>query len=118
VGGEDTFFEDLRSETDLMTELEKISHTVWRRVEAKNIAGRTVTLKVKYHDFQIVTRSRSLVRPVASREEFLRTGEGLLRSVLPAQKGIRLLGLTLSNLLEAAPLEAAPLFHLSPSIPG
>ena len=98
IGAEDTFFDDLTDETALTTELERISHTVWRRIEEKGIAGRTVTLKVKYQDFKIVTRARSLDRPVSGREEFLGLGITLLRTLLPPPKGIRLLGLTLSKL--------------------
>jgi DNA polymerase-4 len=100
IGAEDTFAEDLIAEADLVAELERISHTVWRRVSEKELSGRTVTLKVKYRDFQIVTRARSLDRPVSGREEFLELGCALLRTLMPAAKGIRLLGLALSNLGE------------------
>lgn len=109
IGAEDTFFEDLRKEAALLAELSAIADTVWSRIDNKGgISGRTVTLKVKYQDFQIITRSRSLDRPVAGRDEFLAIGTALLRSTLPAPKGIRLLGLTLSNLGEpAAPIMTA-----------
>jgi DNA polymerase-4 len=102
IGAEDTFFEDLKEEEALAAELARISETVWRRIGEKgDIAGRTVTLKVKYQDFRIVTRARSLDRAVSGREEFLSIGVALLRTLLPAEKGIRLLGLTLSNLGDA-----------------
>ncbi|HYI63297.1 MAG TPA: DNA polymerase IV [Allosphingosinicella sp.] len=100
IGAEDTFLEDLTEEAALVAELDRISQTVWRRVSEKAIGGRTVTLKVKYRDFQILTRARSLDRAVADRVEFLDIGCALLRTLLPAAKGIRLLGLTLSNLSE------------------
>ena len=67
-----------------------------------------MTLKVKYRDFQIVTRARSLDRAVAGRDEFLDIGRALLRTLMPAAKGIRLLGLTLSNLSEGAEAELEP----------
>jgi DNA polymerase-4 len=106
IGAEDTFFEDLSEETALVAELERISHTVWRRIgEKEGICGRTVTLKVKYRDFQIVTRCRTLDRAVAGREEFLEIGVALLRGLFPLPKSIRLLGLTLSGLGE---LPSAP----------
>ena len=85
------------------------SHTVWRRISEKEISGRTVTLKVKFRDFQILTRARSLDRAVASREEFLDIGCALLKTLLPVAKGIRLLGLTLSNLSEGGGGDDAPL---------
>ena len=108
IGAEDTFLEDLIEETALIAELDKISHTVWRRISEKEISGRTVTLKVKYRDFQIITRARSLDRAVAGRDEFLDLGCALLRTLMPAAKGIRLLGLTLSNLTEGGEGETEP----------
>ena len=108
IGAEDTFFDDLKDEAPLLAELDRISRTVWRRIDDRKIVGRTVTLKVKYQDFQIVTRARSLDRPVAGREEFLDIGAALLRTLLPPRKGIRLLGLTLSNLSEGEAAQAAP----------
>ena len=100
IGAEDTFFEDLRDEADLAAELDRISQTVWRRIAEKGIVGRTVTLKVKYQDFRIVTRARTLDRIVADRAEFLAIGRALLHGLMPPPKGIRLLGLTLSKLGE------------------
>jgi DNA polymerase-4 len=102
VSAEDTFFEDLTAEADLVAELDKISHTLWRRIGEKGLSGRTVTLKVKYQNFRIVTRARSLDRAVSGREEFLDIGCALLRPLLPAAQGIRLLGLGLSNLGDVA----------------
>src|SRR5688500_2454555 len=107
IGAEDTFFDDLVDEPALVAELDRISQTVWRRIDDKRIVGRTVTLKVKYRDFRIVTRARSLDRPVAGREEFLGIGAALLRTLMPPPMGIRLLGLTLSNLGEDA-VQARP----------
>ena len=98
VSAEDTFFEDLSEAEALVAELERIGRHVWTRIEAKGLKGRTVNLKVKYSDFQIVTRARSLDRPVSGADEFLDIGSTLLRALLPAAKGIRLLGLGLSNL--------------------
>jgi DNA polymerase-4 len=105
IGAEDTFLEDLTDADALIAELDRISRTVWRRIAEKEIRGRTVTLKVKFRDFQIVTRAKSLDRNVADREEFLETGIALLRTLLPVGKGIRLLGLTLSNLTEGGERE-------------
>ena len=112
IGAEDTFFDDLSAEADLVAELDRISQTVWRRVTEKGIVGRTVTLKVKYQDFKIVTRARSLDRPVADRAEFLDIGCTLLRTLLPTPKGIRLLGLTLSSLGEESEAPAVREFQL------
>ena len=113
IGAEDTFLDDLIEEPALVAELDRISQTVWQRIEDKGIKGRTVTLKVKYQDFRIVTRARSLDRTVAGREEFLDIGVALLRTLLPPARGIRLLGLTLSNLGESREkLEQPPVLEL------
>jgi DNA polymerase-4 len=100
VSAEDTFLTDLTDAEPLLAELDRIGRTVWRRIAEKGLAGRTVVLKVKYQDFRIATRSKSLERHVAGEAEFLDIGARLLRSVLPPRTGVRLLGLGLSNLDE------------------
>jgi DNA polymerase-4 len=107
VSAEDTFFEDLTEEEALLAELERIGRHVWGRITSKELSGRTIVLKVKYQDFQIVTRSRSLDRPVAGESEFLEIGSSLLRTLIPPRKGIRLLGLGLSNLKDTGGLPSA-----------
>jgi DNA polymerase IV len=102
VSAEDTFLEDLSDPDALLSELERIGRHVWtKRVVGKGLSGRTVNLKVKYGDFQIVTRARSLDRPVSGEAEFLEIGAVLLRGLLPPVKSVRLLGLGLSGLAEA-----------------
>ena len=108
VSAEDTFFEDISDEAALHAELDRIGRHVWTRIEAKGLSGRTVNLKVKYADFQIVTRARSLDRTVADVEEFVGLGQTLLQGLLPPAKSIRLLGLGLSNLGEPATAQASP----------
>ena len=66
--------------------------------ERTGVLGRTVTVKVKYADFQIVTRSRTLNEPVTSREMLERTSVELVRSIFPLEKRVRLLGVSLSNM--------------------
>jgi DNA polymerase IV len=116
VSAEDTFPADLADEEALLSELERIGRHVWQRIEAKSLSGRTVNLKVKYGDFRIVTRARSLDRPVSGEAEFLDIGAALLRTLLPPARSIRLLGLGLSSLGEAvAGPAAAP--ALEPELP-
>jgi DNA polymerase-4 len=71
---------------------------VWSYCERTGVAGRTVTVKIKYADFQIVTRSRTLAEPVASREVLERTSLELVRTIFPLEKRVRLLGVSLHNL--------------------
>ncbi len=101
VGAENTFAADLTTLAAATEALGPILEKVWRYCAAQGISGRTVTLKVKYADFQLMTRSRSGVRPVASAEELREASLALLAPVFPTAKGIRLLGVTLSALGEA-----------------
>jgi DNA polymerase IV len=105
IGTETTFLQDLTSPQAMQDVLLELAAKVWRYCEAAKMTGRTVTLKVKYFDFQIVTRRRTLPAAVASAQEINRAGVELLAPLTPPSKGVRLLGLTLSNLEEdgAAP---------------
>jgi DNA polymerase-4 len=60
--------------------------------------GRTVTLKVKFSNFQIITRSRTGPMQVRTQGELEQLGDALLEPLFPITRGIRLLGLSLSSL--------------------
>jgi DNA polymerase-4 len=64
--------------------------------------GRTITLKVKYADFQLITRGRSLTNPIVDRNELERLSLELLSTLMPVPKGVHLLGVTLSALSREA----------------
>ena len=98
VGGERTFSEDISSGPKLRETLGRIIDIVWDSIERAEAAGRTITLKLKYTDFQLMTRARSLPAPVADKAQFARIAHGILDEVLPLPMPIRLMGLTLSNL--------------------
>jgi len=98
IGAENTFFDDLTAFEAMREALMPILDKLWRHCETSDIRGRTVTLKVKYADFQVITRSRTLAVPVAGRADLEATSLGLLGGLMPAAKGIRLLGVTLSGL--------------------
>jgi DNA polymerase-4 len=101
IGAERTFDTDLIDEADLLAELDRISHHAWNRIERVENRGRTVVLKVKDKDFRIVTRTHSRTEPIADRKAFLEIGTEMLRAMLPLRKGVRLLGLTLTNFEQA-----------------
>ena len=98
VGGERTFSEDISSGPALRETLENIVDIVWERIERAEARGRTVTLKMKYTDFQIMTRAKSLSENVRDKAHFAQIGRALLEESLPLPLPIRLMGLTLSNL--------------------
>src|SRR3982751_5481293 len=64
VSAERTFDEDLRDPDLLAAELERIAGYAWARIERAEVTGRTVTLKVKFADFTLITRSKSFPAPV------------------------------------------------------
>src|SRR5258708_1873291 len=105
VSAERTFDEDLRDPDRLAAELTRIAGYAWDRVERAEVTGRTVTLKVKFGDFTLITRSKSFSAPVPHLEAFAAAGQTLLAALHPLSKGIRLLGLGLHNLGEQ-PTEA------------
>lgn len=102
VGAEDTFPFDLTTIDDMFFELDKIASVVHDRIYRHGLKGRTITLKIKYHDFKLATRSRSFVQPVSDAEAIIATAKELLMNTQPEGKKIRLLGISLSNLNEAS----------------
>ena len=100
VSAERTFDEDLIDPDRLSAELTRIAGYAWDRVKRAEVIGRTITLKVKFGDFTIITRSKSFTGPVPDLDTFTASGLALLAALQPLSKGIRLLGLGLHNLTE------------------
>ncbi|MDP9086864.1 MAG: DNA polymerase IV [Pseudomonadota bacterium] len=99
VSAERTFDEDLSDRAALAAELERVSGFAWDRIERAGVAGRTVTLKVKFGDFTQITRSKSFAVAVADETAFSAAGHSLLATLFPVPRGIRLLGLGLHALI-------------------
>jgi len=102
VSAERTFDEDLIDPQRLAAELERIAGYAWERVKRAEVVGRTVTLKVKFGDFTLITRSKSFADPVPDLAAFTAAGQALLAALHPLPKGIRLLGIGLHNLSEGS----------------
>ena len=97
VGAEDTFSFDLATLEEMNVELEKIALTIHDRLQRNHLKGRTITLKIKYHDFKQVTRSHSFDQLIDSLETIEATAKQLLIATDLDNKKIRLLGISLSN---------------------
>ena len=98
LGGERTYNEDISSGSALRAALDDIIEIVWERIAEHDTKGRTVTLKLKFTDFQIMTRARSLPHAIEGKGEFARLSREILDGALPLPMPVRLMGLTLSNL--------------------
>lgn len=112
IGAENTFPHDLALLDAMRDELQQIIDKVWHYCERSGIRGRTVTLKVKYADFEQITRSRSTSEPIVSRLDFERISVELLTRLFPMPKGVRLLGVSLST-LQAGENEEKPQMDLA-----
>jgi DNA polymerase-4 len=97
VGVEDTFPFDLVNREDMEAELIKLSTTLHHRLVKHQLKGKTITLKIRYADFRRITRSLSFETLHDEQAVLFRTARELLEETLPAEKGIRLLGITVSN---------------------
>lgn len=97
VGIERTFRSNLSSEVFLEEELEELSENLEKRLKKNKVAGKTVTLKIKYSDFLLQTRSKTLKFYVSKKELILDEAKNLLydKKLL---NSVRLIGISLSNL--------------------
>ncbi|MBB4152792.1 DNA polymerase-4 [Sphingomonas jinjuensis] len=100
VGAERTFETNLSDPADLHAALDRVADAAWIRIERLGTRGRTVTLKLRHADFRTITHARSFAGAVPDKATFLATGRALLDAQLPVPAGVRLLGLTLSGIVE------------------
>ncbi|SOE21472.1 DNA polymerase-4 [Spirosomataceae bacterium TFI 002] len=98
IGVENTFTEDYSFQDDLYRELEFILEELWKRMERSKAYGKTVTLKIKNSDFEQITRSKSAQSIITEEATIARVAFELLNNLLPFEKGIRLMGVSISNL--------------------
>ncbi|HZW36915.1 MAG: DNA polymerase IV [Deltaproteobacteria bacterium] len=99
IGREDTYPEDLVTLDAVQKELLSLAGRVASRLRRQGVKGRTITLKVKYHDFALVTRAATLDRGTDDGGEIYRSVLGLLRKTETGKRPVRLLGISLSHLL-------------------
>ncbi|MPT48499.1 MAG: DNA polymerase IV [Sphingobium sp.] len=108
ISVEDTFEVDLYADDALMAALDDVVQRLWARMEKAQSFGRTVTLKIKFNDFAIITRSASQDSPVLSPDALRTAGQMLLMRQFPVPKGVRLLGLGVHNLAAEDKDQPAP----------
>jgi len=101
IGAENTFGDDIFTPEAMRERIAPIVAKVFAACERHRLFGRTVTVKVKYADFQQLTRAHTESAPVGSADDLARRALDLLAPLFPSPKGVRLLGVTVSGFEEA-----------------
>ena len=98
VGAEDTFAHDLTTLEEMNIELEKLSVKVSERLKRYELKGKTITVKIKYHDFKVNTRSHTFPDKQIDDAETISNAAKIILSTSDVEgKKVRLLGVSLSN---------------------
>lgn len=98
VGKETTLAEDTHDSNALQDILNQLAGEVAEVLKKNNIKGKTITLKVKYHDFRTITRSISLEKNIDERESIYKYASSLMQKTEVGSEKVRLLGVTVSHL--------------------
>ncbi len=102
VGKETTFSKDMGDVNQMFAVLLELSNSVSRILFDKKITAQTITLKVKYADFQLITRSHTIEKPTLSANKIFETVKELLSKTEAGQRKVRLLGVSTSRLQDKA----------------
>lgn len=100
IGAENTFFDDLDNLPAMWERLEPIANRVFDYMEKTDNYGRTVNLKMKTPDFKTINRSKTFSREVKERAAFMQVTQELLTNHWEVAGAVRLLGVSVSNLLK------------------
>jgi DNA polymerase IV len=98
IGVENTFNHDIFEPDELYRELDDIIEQLWRRMERANAYGKSITLKIKFADFESMTRSRTSQLSVIEKRFLAKIAYEMLNNLLPMPKGVRLMGVSFTNL--------------------
>lgn len=96
LSSEHTFAENISSEIFMLERLEGIAESVEKRLKQNHLKGKTITLKIKYSDFTLQTRSKTIDRDIYLKEHILILAKELLYQE-KMRNSVRLLGLSVSN---------------------
>ncbi|MDR1779598.1 MAG: DNA polymerase IV, partial [Tannerella sp.] len=97
VSSETTFLQDKDNRVYLTVELYHLAREVFERMDAEQFYGKTVTIKVKYADFRIITRSRTFPRKLTQLNQCWSTVREMMKQIDLAAQPVRLLGFGVSN---------------------
>ena len=100
IGKERTFAEDIHDIEQMCEVLQSIAQRLHENMSKKNILARTITVKIKYANFDIASRSRTYTDPFNEENTMLTYAENLLRETVINNCAVRLLGISLSNIID------------------
>jgi DNA polymerase-4 len=110
IGAEDTFLHDLSNPAEMKEQLDRLAAIVSNRLQQYDLKGKTITLKIRYSDFKTRTRSYTLPAAIADQETIAATALQLLLKTGILEAKLRLLGITVSNIIdESGPADTAQL---------
>lgn len=98
IGVERTFFEDLTSIQDMEVKVQSLAEKLFSHVEKNQRSGRTLTLKIKYANFEVATRSRTVNHDLLTYDAIFNLAKSILHDNMEDDLRVRLLGLSISNL--------------------
>ncbi len=98
VGIETTFQVDIKDRQHVLQNLQQLLSKALKKLHDKKLTAKTVTIKIKYHDFVQITRSRKLSQAISNDSNINTVFESLLKDTHIGQRKVRLLGVTLSSL--------------------
>jgi DNA polymerase-4 len=99
-GREITFDKDIKDKDEIILKLNDIAKELFSKIKQRIIRGRTLTLKIKYHDFEQITRSKTEIHPIIDKNDFFAIAHELINHEDILVKPIRLLGLSVSNFID------------------
>ena len=99
IGHEETFSSDIKNSEIAHDHLVRLADAVAARCRSAGVGARTISLKVKFSDFRLITRSVSVDLPVSSAQAMIKLIEPLLKNI-DLSDGVRLLGISARNLSE------------------
>ena len=97
VSNETTFLQDKNNRILLTVELYHLAKEVFERVEAEDFHGKTITIKIKYADFKIITRSRTLPKKITAFQQFWHIAREMMKQIDLSDLPVRLIGFGISN---------------------
>ena len=98
IGKETTFVEDITDMTHIKSIIHRLTESVTKTLKAKEVRAKTVTLKIKYNDFQQITRSKTVSKWIVEEQDLLEYVPELLGKTEVGERPVRLIGISLSSL--------------------